>query len=176
MNKVVKSKGLMFGLILGIILALQKTYEYLVDISLSINGWWMIVSVFILVALGIFAISSAKKGLGGYITFKDAFSTYFLVIVVGLLILNLTSMLIYNVIDPGAQEEFTQIVIDKVTDRMDNLNDPQETIDAAIAKIQEHDGFSFMSSIKDYFSALAIFSVLGLLLAAIMKKKNPELE
>ncbi len=85
-------------------------------------------------------------------------------------------MLIYNVIDPGAQEEFTQIVIDKVTDRMDNLNDPQETIDAAIAKIQEHDGFSFMSSIKDYFSALAIFSVLGLLLAVIMKKKNPELE
>lgn len=176
MNQIVKSKGLMFGLILGFILALMTTYAYSVDLSFLVKPWLIVVYFFLVIILGIFAISSAKKGLGGYISFKDAFSTYFLVIVVGFLISSLISLLIFNVIDPGAQEEIKQLSIDKVTDMMENFDVPQENIDEAIAKIQDQDTFSFVSQIKNYFISLAIYSVFGLLLAAIMKKKNPELE
>jgi hypothetical protein len=176
MNQVVKSKGLMYGLILGFILALMTTYAYSVDLSFLVKPWLIVVFFFLVIILGILAISASKKGLEGYITFKDAFSTYFLVIVVGFLISSLISLLIFNVIDPGAQEEIKQMSIDKVTDMMENFDVPQENIDEAIAKIQEQDSFSFISQIKNYFISLAIYSVFGLLLAAIMKKNNPELE
>jgi hypothetical protein len=176
MNEVVKSKGFMYGLILGFVFALMTTYAYSIDLSFLVKPWLIVVYFFIVVLVGILAISAAKKGLGGYITFKDAFSTYFLVIVVGFLISSLISLLIFNVVDPGAQEEIKRLSIDKVTDIMENFDVPQEALDNAIAKIEEQDSFSFIAQIKNYFISLAIYSVFGLLLAAIMKKKNPELE
>ncbi len=176
MNQVVKTKGLLFGLILGFIFALMTTYAYSIDLSFLVKPWLIVVYFFLVILLGLLAISAAKKGLGGFITFKDAFSTYFLVIVVGFLISSLISLLIFNVIDTGAQEEIKQLSIDKVTDMMENFDVPQEAIDNAIAKIEEENTFSFVNQFKNYFISLAIYSVFGLLLAAIMKKKNPELE
>lgn len=176
MNEVVKSKGFTYGLIMGFVFALMTTYAYSVDLSFLVKPWLIVVYFFLVVLIGILSISAAKKGLGGFISFKDAFSTYFLVIVVGFLISSLISLLIFNVIDPGAQEEIKQMSIDKVTDMMENFDIPQENIDEAISKIEAENTFSFMNQIKNYFLSLAIYSVFGLLLAAIMKKKNPELE
>ena len=49
-----------------------------------------------------------------------------------------------------------------------------EQIDEAIEKIKEQDNFSLTAQIKGYFSSLAISSIVGLLLALILKKKQEE--
>jgi len=65
--------------------------------------------------------------------------------------------------------------IEKVTEMMEKFNVPEEALDEAIAKIDETDSFSLVSQIKNFFITLAMYSVIGLIVAAIMKKKNPEL-
>jgi len=47
MNQVVKSKGLMYGLILGFILALMTTYAYSVDLSFLVKPWLIVVYFFV---------------------------------------------------------------------------------------------------------------------------------
>ncbi len=174
MNQIVKSKGIYFGIILGAILSFTTAGIYAIDISSLLNPWLMGVYFLLVIAIGIIAILSVKKLLNGFISFKDAFSAFFMVIVVGFLISTIVSFLIFNVIDPEAKEVLKQLSIEKTTELLERFNVPEEAFDEAIAKIEETDSFSLVSQIKNYFISLAMYSVIGLIVAAIMKKKNPE--
>ena len=57
---------------------------------------------------------------------------------------------------------------------MENFNVPMDQVDVAIENIRNQDNFSIVSQIKGYFSTLAIFSIVGLLIALILKKKEEE--
>ena len=175
MNPIVKSKGIYFGIILGAVLSFVTAGIYAIDISSLLNPWLMGVFFLLVVVLGVLAIAGAKKLFNGFISFKDAFSTFFVVIVVGFLISTLVSYLIFNVIDPEAKDVLKQLTIEKTTELMERFNVPEEAFDEAIAKVEETDSFSLVSQIKNYFISLAMYSVIGLIVAAIMKKKNPEL-
>ena len=175
MNQTVKSRGIYFGIILGAILSFITAASYAIDISFLLKPWLMGVNFLLVIVLGIMAISSVKKLMDGFISFKDAFSTFFMVIVVGFLISTIVAFLIFNVIDPEAKEVLKQMSIEKVTEMMEKFNVPEEALDEAIAKIDETDSFSLVSQIKNFFITLAMYSVIGLIVAAIMKKKNPEL-
>ena len=175
MNQTVKSRGIYFGIILGAILSFITAASYAIDISFLLKPWLMGVNFLLVIVLGVIAISSVKKLMDGFISFKDAFSTFFMVIVVGFLISTIVAFLIFNVIDPEAKEVLKQMSIEKVTEMMEKFNVPEEALDEAIAKIEETDSFSLVSQIKNFFITLAMYSVIGLIVAAIMKKKNPEL-
>ncbi len=175
MNQTVKSKGIYFGIILGAILSFITAASYAIDISFLLKPWLVGVNFLLVIVLGVIAISSVKKLLDGFISFKDAFSTFFMVIVIGFLISTLVAFLIFNVIDPEAKEVLKQMSIEKVTEMMESFNVPEDALDEAIAKIEETDSFSLASQVKSYFITLAMYSVIGLIVAAIMKKKNPEL-
>jgi len=175
MNQNVKSKGIYFGVILGAVLSVITAALYAIDITSLINPWLMGVNFLLVVVIGIIAIASVKKIFNGFISFKDAFSTFFVVIVIGFLISTLVSFLIFNVIDPDAKEVLKQVVIEKTTEMMERFNVPEEAMDEALAKAEETDSFSLVSQIKNYFMGLAMYSIIGLIIAAIMKNKNPEL-
>ncbi len=175
MNQIVKSKGIYFGIILGAVLSFITAGAYAIDLSFLLKPWLIGVNFLLVVILGIMAISGAKKLLNGFISFKEAFSTFFVVLVVGFLISTIVAYLIFNVIDPGAKEVLKEMSIEKVTEMMERFNVPEDALDEAIAKIEETDSFSLISQVKNYFITLAMYSVIGLIVAAIMKKKNPEL-
>ena len=175
MNQIVKSKGIYFGIVLGAVLSFLTAGIYAIDISSLLNPWLQGVIFLLVILLGILAISSVKKIFNGFIGFKDAFSTFFVVIVIGFLISTLVGFLIFNVIDPEAKDVLKQLSIEKVTELMERFNVPEDALDEAIAKVEETDSFSLVSQIKNYFMTLAMYSIIGLIVAAIMKKKNPEL-
>jgi hypothetical protein len=174
MNQIIKTKGITFGLILGFILALMTTYGYAIDLELFTSYWLLILNFFIVIIVGILAVAYTKKALGGFISFKEAFTVYVITIAMGLLISLLVGYLIFNVVDPGIKTQLTDMTIEKTVETMERFNVPQENIDEAIDNIREQDSFSIGNQIKSYFIMVAIYSLFGLLIALILKRNDPD--
>ncbi len=174
MNEIIKTKGLTFGLILGFVLALITTYGYAIDLSLFTSYWLLLLNFFIIIIVGILAVAYSKKALGGFITFKEAFTAYVITIAMGLLISVLVGFLIFNVIDPGVKVQLTDMTIEKTVETMERFDVPQENIDEAIENIREQDSFSIANQVKSYFIMVAIYSLFGLLIALILKRNDPD--
>jgi len=173
MNQIIKTKGITFGLILGFILALITAYGYAIDLSLFTSYWLLLFNFFIIIIVGILAVAYSKKALGGFITFKEAFTAYVITISMGLLISVLVGYLIFNIIDPGVKVQLTDMTIEKTVETMERFDVPQENIDEAIENIREQDSFSIVNQIKSYFIMVAIYSLFGLLIALILKRNDP---
>ncbi|MEN8125052.1 MAG: DUF4199 domain-containing protein [Bacteroidota bacterium] len=175
MNQIVRSQGITYGLILGFIFALFTTYGYAIDMSFFTSWWLMLLSFLAMVIVGILAITNSKKLLGGFISFKDAFTAFFITAALGLLISTLIGILIFNVIDPGSKEILKELTIEKTVEVMERFNAPEEALDEALAKIEDTDSFSMGAQFKNYFIALAMYAFIGLIVALIFKKKDPSL-
>ncbi len=174
MNQIIKTKGISFGLILGFILALMTTYGYAIDLKLFTSYWLLILNFFIVIIVGILAVAYTKKGLGGFITFKEGFTVYVITIAIGLLISLLVGYLIFNVVDPQVKSQITEMSVEKTIETMERFNVPQEQIDETIDKMREQDSFSIVNQIKSYFIMVAIYSLFGLLIALILKRNHPD--
>ena len=59
---------------------------------------------------------------------------------------------------------------------MENFGSPQEAIDQQIAVLEETDQFSAVGQLKGIAWQLLFYSIIGLIVAAIIKKKDPNLE
>lgn len=187
MNKIIKQNGINFGLILGFLLIMPTLLGYAINISILVSYWTFVFVFLAVIVLGIVAIAFTKKGLGGFISFKDSFSSYFLMLIIGLTISTIFNFLLFNVID----QKFEEVVKEEqvklaesqrewVMSKMSNA--PQEQIDEtdakfdeAIEKVRKDHPYAISSLLKGWGIFMGIFSIFGLLLALIMKKKNPEL-
>ncbi|MBL4744947.1 MAG: DUF4199 domain-containing protein [Flavobacteriaceae bacterium] len=177
MKDIIKKTGINFGLILGFIFSLTILYAFAIDSSIMVN-WWitLVFPIFIVIVFGLFAIGTAKKALHGFITFKEAFTTYFIMTAISLLISTTVSILIFNVVAPEFKETVKELTIETTTEMMEGYNIPYEQIDEMVEKIREEDGFSPSKLMLNYAVFLAIYAIFGLLLALILKQNNPELE
>jgi len=177
MKDIIKKTGINFGLIFGFLVSLIVLYAFAVDSSILVNWWIVLLVPFLSVIIcGLFAIGTVKKAQNGFISFKEAFTTYFIMIAIGLLINTTVTILIFNVVAPEFQETAKELQISKTTEMMESYNLPYEKIDEAVEKIKEDDGFSAPKQMLSYVIGLAIYSIFGLLLALILKRNNPELE
>jgi hypothetical protein len=59
---------------------------------------------------------------------------------------------------------------------MESFNIPNEGIAEAVEKIESQDQFSIGNIIKGLAGYLVFFSIIGLIVAAAMKKSNPDTE
>jgi len=177
MKEIIKKTGINFGLIFGFLVSLIVLYAFAVDSSILTNYWIVLLVPFLLVIIsGLFAIGTVKKDQNGFISFKEGFTTYFIMIALGLLINTVVSIMIFNVIAPEFQETVKELQITKTTEMMESFNVPYEQIDEAIEKINEDNQFAIQKQMLSYVIGLAIYSIFGLLLALILKRNNPELE
>ncbi len=174
MNQTIKSKGINFGLIFGLALILPVLYAYAVNLNYFVSFWSLGVLVLTFFVHGFWVVGSLKKAQGGYATFKEAFSVFFLANAIGLLISTLMTVLIFIVIDPELQVTVKELTINTTTEFMQNMGANTEQIDEAIKGIQEQDNYSVGAQIKGYFTTLVVFSIFGLLISLILKKKREE--
>ena len=177
MEKSFKSIAKDYGLYLGALLSLLTVIGYAVSLDLFTKVWFGISLLIVIIAFGIISTSKSKKLLGGYITFKDTFTSYFITILIGLVISALVSFIIFNVVDAEAANTLQQKIIETQVKRLESFNVPNEVISQTVEKIEAKGNlYSIGNVLQSIVWQLAGFSIVGLIVAAIMKKRNPDSE
>lgn len=176
MEKSLKSIATNYGLYLGILLALLTVISYAINIELLTNTWYGIFILIAIVAFGIVSVAKIKQAQNGFASFKESFSAYFITVLIGLIISTVVSYLIFNFIDTEAAGILKEKTVEKTVQMMKNFNTPNEAIAEAVEKIESQNQFSIGSILKGLAGYLVFFSVIGLIVAAAMKKSKPDTE
>jgi hypothetical protein len=173
-NEAIKKNGITYGITLGVILALITATMYTIDLKLFVSGWIGASTFVIYLVIGILLLVKTKKDLNGFFSFKDAFTTYFIAVLAALLISTLFSVLLFNVIDPEAKETISEYLIKYMAETLQKFGTPASAVNEALAKMRETSPFSTLEQLKGLVFSLALYSILGLILAAIFKSKTTQ--
>ncbi|MBF8149338.1 DUF4199 domain-containing protein [Winogradskyella sp. F6397] len=174
MDKSLKSSAVNNGLYLALILSSFTIIGYAVYLDLFTQWWFGIGQMLLVIIFGIVSSIKAKKLLGGFISFKDAFTAFFITIAIGISIPAVIGFVIFNIVDAEAATILQEKIIDNQLAMMERFGAPQQSIDEAMAQIQKEESFfSIGNTIKTTAYQLLGFSVIGLIVAAVTKKKDP---
>jgi len=173
MNDFIKKIGFRNGFVLGCLLILFFTYINVYQPELSTNVWLGFTAVFIIIAFGIASILQAKKKLGGWITFKESFSSYFFTILVGNFMGSVYLLLLYLVIlSPEAKEALKQIIIDYGINTMKQNAESPEKINEALEMSKTLNPFTAALVFTGFIKYLLRDCLIGFLVALIFRNKR----
>lgn len=172
MNEAIKKNGIKFGLISAVISIVVTVLMYAIDINLFANSFIGIGMVVFYISLGIYVVSTTKKDMGGTINFKEAFTAFFIYCVIGIAIANIFNYILFNFIDPAAKEQILDITIKKTVEFMEKFDTPKEAIKEAVVSLKENDQYSIANIIKGSAFSIIFSSIVGLIVAAVMKSKT----
>ena len=173
-NETIKKNGIAFGITIGIVSALITSTIYAIDLNLFTSWWIGVLSILTYLILGIVLLSKTKKGLNNVFSFKDAFTTYFIATLIGILISTLFNVLLFNVIDPSARETLNELMIKYTVNMMQKFGTPASAINEAIAKLKENNPYSTLELLKGSVFSIVFSSIFGLILAAFFKSKSTQ--
>ncbi|MCB4798744.1 DUF4199 domain-containing protein [Neotamlana laminarinivorans] len=174
MEKSTKSLALNWGLYLGVLLTLSTILGY-INLDLFTKMWYGIILLIAVIVFGVISAVKSKKLLGGYISFKDAFTSFFITVSVGLAISTIVSIIIFNFIDPEAAIVLKEKMMNSQVEMMRNFGAPQEAIEQAVEKLEaEENMFSITNVVQNFIFQLIGYIIVGLIAALVIKKNNPE--
>lgn len=172
MNEIIKKNGINFGIILGLFSVLFTTAIYVIDLQLFTSWWIGIVAIVISIAIGVVLVSKTKKQLGGNITFKEAFTVYFIAAVIGSFISTVYNYVLFNFIDTQAKETIKEITLKYTQEMMEKFGTPAAAINETMQKMAETDNYSLGNLMFGFAIGLIFQAIFGLILAAIFKSKS----
>jgi hypothetical protein len=162
------------GLCLGVFSAVTTTLVYVIDISLFTASWYGLLNMAIVIGFGAFAAIQSKKNNGGFLTFKETFTSFLVAVLIGLLIATLYSILLFNVIDPEAKQIITDNVIKMTSEMMEKFGAQPADINEVIKEMQNTDSFGVFGQLKGFLFNIVIYSVIGLVTALIIRRERPQ--
>jgi hypothetical protein len=166
---------LRFGLIAGLFQILVTLVAYLIGIEYLVSFTVMGISFIIVTAIVIYSGVVYRKKLGGFIDFKTAFRTIFLVSAAAGLLAMLFNLTLYNVIDPELPAKMQEAIIDKTIGMMEKFGAPDDAIDKTIEEMKEkqQDQFSATNFVLGFFYSLIWYALIAAIASAIIKKQKP---
>jgi hypothetical protein len=173
MNEIIKKNGITYGAILGLISIASTTLIYVIDIKLFMSWWIGGISLILNILIGVILVSKTKTQLNNTISFKEAFSVYFIAGAIGTTISALYNYVLFNFIDPQAKETLKEMTIKYTVEMMEKFGTPKEVLNQTIAELQKADNYSLGNILMGVVFAYVIVAIFGLILAAIFKSKSP---
>jgi len=167
-----KSNSINLGSYLGATLTLITVLLYAINLDLMTKWWVGLVSFTVTIAFGIVSIKKARNNSDGFIDFKSAFTNFFVTTSVGAGISIVVSIIIFNFIDPEAASYLNEKILIITKETMERFGAPQEVISEAMVEASKKNNYSISSQLQGYVFALAFNSLIGLIVAAIMKKTD----
>ena len=165
-----KKNSIDLGIKLGTLLFILTAIIYAVDINYFSNFLLMLgVYRIPVICFGIYAIISNRK-LNNRFTFKEAFTSYFLCIVIGYIMANTGSIIIFKFIDPQAAIIINENAMVAVKDILKSINTPSDIIALTMEEMQNNDVFSYKNIIIEFFNRLLMNAIFAVPLALIFKK------
>lgn len=176
MNDAVKSAASKYGPIMAGIGIAYTLIAYLVDMKLMVNMWAGIGLWVVNFVLLIISVAAAKKAMEGFISFKDGFTTFIMTFVISSLLTTVFAILLFSVIDPSAAEELQELTIETTVSFMEKFGTPESEIEKQVTAMEENNQFSMGNQVKGFFMGVVFYAILGLIVAAVMKKDRPAFE
>lgn len=174
MEKNLKSMLINYGIYLGIGLALLTVLSYFINIEFLLNPWMnLLVLPVAIVGFGVVSSIKAKRLLHGFISFKEAFSAYFIPVAIGVIISTTAMVVLFNYIDPDSATYLKELLISETESSMKAIGKSQIEIEEATAKIKNQDTYALGTQFRALAQSLMFFTVIGLIVALMMKKKDP---
>ncbi|WP_242203662.1 DUF4199 domain-containing protein [Aestuariivivens insulae] len=174
MEKSLKSVASNYGLYLGAILAVVSILTYAVNLGLFTEVWFGLTLMAIIIVMGIIAVAKVKQAQNGFASFKEAFTGFFITIIIGIAISTLVYFLIFNVIDTDAALVLKEKTIEKTVNILEGLNTPNEVIAKSVEQIESQNQFGIANILKSLAINIVIYSIIGLIVAAAMKRTKPD--
>lgn len=176
MEKSIKSLATNWGLYLGIALALSTVMGYM-NLDLFTKWWFGIGMLIVIIVFGIISAMKSRGLVGGFISFKEAFTSYFITVALGLVISTVVSIIIFNFIDPDAAIALKEKILNSTVEMMENFGAPEDAIAEAVEKMEEEENmFAIGKVLQSLAFQLIGYSVVGLIVALVVKKNNPDAE
>ena len=132
MEPTTKSSAINNGLYLGAILSLITVLIYAVNLDLFTEWWLGIILFIVVVAYGVVSAIKSRTILNGFISFKQAFTSYFITIAIGTLIATVIGIAIFTFIDPEAATYLNEQILLVTKQTMERFGMPQEAMQAAL--------------------------------------------
>lgn len=171
MNEIIKKNGIQFGIITGVTSVLITTIIYITNLELFTSMWIGLLSIALYIVIGIVLLNKTKKKLNGEFSFKEAFTTYFISAVIGILISVIYNIILFNFVDPGAKEIIKEHTIKYTVQMLEKFGTPKSAIKEAIKELETNDQFSISKLLQGSVFSILFSAIFGLILAAIFKSK-----
>ena len=172
MNQTIKNIGIKFGLFLALILSIINVGIYFYDYNIMASTANGFILLFVIIIFGLISTALAKFKIGGFITFKQAFTPYILTISIGIFISTIVQFLIYSVIDPETGELLKETLRNMYVEQIMKSNGTQEEIAASIAEVKLTNPLAFGGLISSAVIRIAMLSVAGILIALIFRNRS----
>lgn len=182
MNDLIRKNSMQFGFILAILLTFPMLLGYVIDTDFIVSYWIAIVQFLGIIVTGVICVIYSRRILQGFISFKEAFSSYFTMVVIGTGIGALFSILLLNIIDSDFKTELMNAqemairkqlawVQEKSKDLpQENLAEIENKFDKMIEVYRESEPYAFISILKSWVFQVAFYAFLGLIISLILKK------
>jgi tetrahydromethanopterin S-methyltransferase subunit B len=169
-----RKNSMNFGVILGLTLVVLTTLMYAIDINTFTSSWAGIVTIVIITGFGAVAASKQKKANGGFLSFKESFTCFFITVVLGVFISTLYSILLFNFIDPEAKTVIMENLIKKTIGMMEKFGAKPADINAMSQEMQKTDSFGLWGQLKGFLFNIILYSIIGLITALIVRRERPQ--
>lgn len=168
------------GLIIAIISVVISLVLHFVNPLMIYTTFWLpVVLFFVFIGLLVYAGTAIRKQLGGYWTFGDAFKAFLIMALIISAITTLYNVVLMKVIDPELPKKAAVAVEQAQRQMMDKMGLTTEQVDEALAKngnMEEKLTPSIKNVVSSFGISLALYAILSLILAAILKKNPPLFE
>ena len=172
MNEIVKKNGITYGIITGVLSVLITTLIYVIDLKLFTSTWLGFLSIAVYIIIGVVSLSKTRKEFKGSLAFKDAFTTYFISAVIGIMISVVFNIILFNYIDPAAKETIKELTMKYTVEMLQKFDTPASAINDTIKSLEENDQFSVFKLLQGSLFSILISALFGLILAAFFKTKS----
>jgi hypothetical protein len=169
-----KKIAINMGLYLGLTLTLLITVIYAIDLNLFTESWIGIVNVLLITVFGVLSATQFKKTLSGFISFKLAFTSFFIAVVIGFMISTLFNLLLFNVIDVEAKTILSENVIKYTVEMMQEFGAKAADINKVVEDMRASDSFGVAGQLKGFFFNIIFYSIIGLVCSLIIKRVPPQ--
>ncbi|RYY10311.1 MAG: DUF4199 domain-containing protein [Chitinophagaceae bacterium] len=175
MEQTKTNTGLVYGVICGVAVIAFTILLYVAGVE-----WYTsplaYVGFVIPIVIGFMGAYKQRSLQGGYLTFKEALKTVFIIFIISIVLDTLFSYLLLNVIDVPFREAVMQDAAVKMEKFLVKMGTSQDDIDKAMADFDNPNNFSPGKIILGMFVRLIVWFIVALIIAAIVKKKRPEFE
>lgn len=166
--------NLKYGLILGLINVAFSLAVILINYQLMLSTWFGIVGFAIYIVVLLIAGFDLRKQYGGYLSFRNAFISTLLILLIAGAVSLVYNILVFNIFAPEMADTLHSEIVNKTANMMESVGAEDEVIDETVAQMEANNPYSIGNLIMSYIYTMVGGIILALIIGVIVKKKKPD--